>query len=226
MYDWKSQLHGLLAGLARTHGNSPLSEIQRILDGVLHVEGVTFHGQDGQELPAETPLRAALEEACELRARLECAAAVPADAGGMALTDQQDGLRESRFRESTPTAEAGDPATDTRFTRFLLEFLRLEQHHDFMWAGYIVRELLPRIGFAAEEAKGVLDLLRAENLVTITKVPNPKNPDFPATGVRLNHDHPRVRALLGEEPPAAEEVGAEEVEAEQVDAEPNEPVSG
>ena len=73
-----------------------------------------------------------------------------------------------------------------------------------MWAGYIVRELLPRVGFAPEEAKLVLDRLRTEELVTISKVSNPKNPEFPATGVQLNHEHPRVKALLGEDVPAVQ----------------------
>jgi hypothetical protein len=89
---------------------------------------------------------------------------------------------------------------DERTDMFLREFMRLENRHDFMWAGYIVRELLPRLGFAPEEAKLVLDHLRAEKLVTISKVPNPKNPDFPATGVHLNREHPRVKALLASHP--------------------------
>ena len=67
-----------------------------------------------------------------------------------------------------------------------------------MWAGYVVRELLPRLGFPAEEAKSILDKLKTEKLVIIGKVANPRNPDFPATGVRLNHEHPRVQALLAD----------------------------
>lgn len=221
MLNWKDQLQSLLGGLIRTHGKSPLSEIRRILRGVLQVEGVTFHDQDGRELPGDTPLHKALDKPCELSVRLPCAPISLADADDAAAAAQYGPPRESRFREDVLATPAVDPATDPRYTQFLHEFLRLEQHHDFMWAGYIVRELLPRIGFAAEEAKAVLDRLRVEEVIIITKVPNPKNPDFPATGVKLNRDHPRVKALLGKELPAAERADAEEVNAQ-----PNEPVSG
>ncbi len=95
-----------------------------------------------------------------------------------------------------PPADVSKLSMDERTDLFLREFIRLEDRHDFMWAGYIVRELLPRLGFAPDEAKVVLDHLRAEKLVTISKVPNPKNPDFPATGVHLNREHPRVKGLL------------------------------
>lgn len=246
MYDWKSQFHSLLCRLARTHGTAPLSDIQRILVGILDVQDLVFHDQQGDELPGHTPLREALERACQVSVRLQCVqspsafaesaselhaagvAALPLTPVAAASLTTAPALTPpaapaSRFREGAPHADAPVLASDTRCELFLREFLRLEQRHEFMWAGYIVRELLPRLGFAPDEAKLILDRLRIENLVTISKVSNPKNPDFPATGVRLNHEHPRVKALLAQlgsartEPPAKSEPPAH---AEQTASDP------
>ncbi|MGD8451649.1 MAG: hypothetical protein PVJ57_07500 [Phycisphaerae bacterium] len=197
MFTWKTQVRTILAGLARTHARAPLSEIATILSAVLGVERVDFRDANGQELPVDLPLRDALDRSCRVNVDLEL--------GRLASrTGTGDAGLASRFREGPSAIETQDISEDERYDLFLSEFLRLEQHHEFMWAGYIVRELLPQLGFAPEEAKLVLDRLRTENLVTVSKVPNPKNPDFPATGVHLNHDHPRVKALIeGRPAPAA-----------------------
>jgi hypothetical protein len=204
MCNWKTHLESLLIGLSRTHGKAPLSEIQRILRGVLEVEELTFFDHAGQPLHESATLPQLLERAWYVSVRLAC----PRGA--------DEPLPASRFREGVPPVEAQDLVADPRCEHFLQEFLRLEQHHEFMWAGYVVRELLPRLGFAPEEAKIVLDRLRAENLIKISKVTNPKNPDFPATGVHLNHEHPRIKALLAQvtdsnPAPAAPNVGTENV---------------
>lgn len=191
---WKALLQETLSGLARTHAHDPLSEIQRILRGVLGLDEVHFHAPDGHELRSDAPFQQVLEQYADVSIKLQLKPAlVTAAAAGAAAA-------ESRFREGSPTPDVSNLSMEERTDLFLREFIRLENRHDFMWAGYIVRELLPRLGFAPDEAKLVLDHLRAEKLVTISKVPNPKNPEFPATGVHLNHDHPRVQALLGIQP--------------------------
>ncbi|HPC21361.1 MAG: hypothetical protein KBH81_13495 [Phycisphaerae bacterium] len=194
--NWKALLQETLSGLARTHAQEPLSEIQRILRGVLGLDEIQFQGPDGHELRADTTLQQALEQYAAVAVKLQIKpVAAPAAAPSAAAP-----AAESRFREGAPAADVSKLSMDERTDMFLREFMRLENRHDFMWAGYIVRELLPRLGFAPEEAKLVLDHLRAEKLVTISKVPNPKNPDFPATGVHLNREHPRVKALLASHP--------------------------
>lgn len=195
MFDSRQQLRNLLLGLARTHPAAPLSEIQRILRGVLGVEDVRFTGRQGQVLPDGLALQNALPELESLQFRIS---SLDLMSTSPTLAAPAVAAQPSRFREGAPSVDEHNLDEDERYERFLQEFVRLEQSHDFMWAGYIVREMLPRLGFAPEEAKLVLDKLRAEKLVTITKVPNPKNPEFPATGVRLNHEHARVKAMLGE----------------------------
>jgi len=196
MFDWKSHLHAILIGLCRTHPTAPLAEVERIVSGILDLEGITFLGRAGRRIPGDTPLRDAWEDLRECNVRLQVAH-VPARAGPAETTAATASTAPtSRFREGPSVLESQDITADPRFDEFLREFARLEEHHQFMWAGYVVRELLPRLGFPAEEAKLVLDRLRSENLVTVSKVPNPKNPDFPATGVHLNREHPRMKVLL------------------------------
>jgi hypothetical protein len=185
MFNWKAHLQNILTGLNRTHGNEPLPEIELILRGILQIEQVGFYDRNGREFHPETTLRQVLEEGWQVTVRISGEPGTPPD--------------ESRFREGAPAPGSRDLSTEDRYDLFLREFVRLEGRHRFMWAGYIVRELLPRLGFPPDEAKVVLDRLRAENLVSMTKVPNPRNPDFPATGVQLNREHPRIRALLAEQ---------------------------
>lgn len=194
MCSWKNHIHDALIGLLHTHGNAPLREIERILCAVLHVEEVRFIDYSGGDRSPDTPLAQAVHNGCDVIVRLHCAPPGQSVARGGMVSRSEPG--ESRFREGLPAAKGEAFLTDPRCTEFVREFLRLEQHHDFMWAGYVVRELLPRLGFLPEEAKLVLDQLRDEELVSTSKVPNPKNPNFPATGVCLNRDHPRVKALL------------------------------
>lgn len=192
----KALLQETLSGLTRTHAHEPLSEIQRILRGVLNLDEIHFQDADGRELRADATLQQALELCAAVSIRLQLK---PVAVAVIAASPNTLGP-ESRFRQGAPTPDVSRLSMDERTDLFLREFIRLEGRHDFMWAGYIVRELLPRLGFAPDEAKLVLDHLRAEKLVTISKVPNPKNPEFPATGVHLNHDHPRVQGLLGGQP--------------------------
>ncbi|TWT43787.1 hypothetical protein RAS1_01870 [Phycisphaerae bacterium RAS1] len=196
MHTWKSHLRSVLHRLVRTHGGAKLSDIEHLLAGVLDADGIDFRAPDGTLLPDQTTLAAALDLPCDVTIRLQLHNHAPRPAASGDAAPPQGEPAASRFREGAPVDQA-DISRDPRFERFIREFARLEKRHEFMWAGYIVRELLPRLGFNPEEAKLVLDCLRSEHYVNITKVHNPKNPDFPATGVKLNREHEVVRALLG-----------------------------
>lgn len=184
MHTWKTHLAAVLGRLADTHAQTPIGEIRTLLASVLETEDFAFIRPDGTPLPPDTPLRSALAASCHVRVTV--APAVE--------TGPRPAPPPSRFRAGQPPAGAATPAE--REEAFIREFARLSHRHDFMWAGYVVRELLPRVGFPAAESKVVLDRLCADGILTMSKVPNPKNPGFPATGVSLNLQHPRVRAAL------------------------------
>lgn len=212
MHTWKTHLRGVLHRLVRTHAHSPLSEIQQILAEVLEAEEVRFQDARGRDIWEGTTLEDLLSAPFHVALRVAPAPSAngvhAADVGvnGNVVAAQADTLAPRRPApaagvDAPPHAGSSADGWEARYESFCREFDRLERRHGFMWAGYIVKELLPRLGFEAESAKAVLDQLQAEGLVKVSKVPNPKNPLFPATGVQLNHDHPRVRAALCENEP-------------------------
>jgi hypothetical protein len=79
------------------------------------------------------------------------------------------------------------------------EFDRREKEHGANKAGFIVNDLLPRMGFDNADAKRVLRAMEAQNLVHTERRPNPNNPDRPTSFVTLNRAHPAVKKALGNE---------------------------
>ena len=57
-----------------------------------------------------------------------------------------------------------------------------------------------------------------EGIIVTSKVPNPKNPAFPVTAVRLNHRHPDVMAILGETRAAASDFEPIDIRGEPLSA--------
>jgi|GEM_PF-1739262 len=206
MHTWKTHLTAVLRRLADTHGDTPLAEIERILAGVFEARSVRFVLPGNGRRAEPLTLRAVLDRPCEVVIELQTQVSGPPTVGSRSA-----GSGASRFQPGD-APPAPEPSAEARCDQFIREFARLEQRHEFMWAGYIVRELLPRVGFPDAEAKVVLDRLRLDGILLMTKVPNPKNPHFPATGAKLNRKHPRVIAVLGE--PSAAEPSPEPVAAD------------
>jgi len=201
MHTWKTHLTAVLRRLADTHGDTPLAEIERILAGVFEARTVRFVVAHSGDRAEPLTLRALLDRPCDVVIELQTQLMGLPAGGGRSATGAA-----SRFQPGD-APPAPEPSAEARCDQFIREFARLEQRHEFMWAGYIVRELLPRVGFPDAEAKVVLDRLRMDGILHMTKVPNPKNPHFPATGAKLNRQHPRVIAVLGE--PTAADAGPE-----------------
>jgi len=80
--------------------------------------------------------------------------------------------------------------------RLIRELNRQERSRKFVWAGFVVRDLLPGFGLNARESQVLFDHMVDEGVIATRKRPNPNNPDFPTTSVELNHEHPEVKRLL------------------------------
>ncbi len=88
----------------------------------------------------------------------------------------------------------------------------------FVWIGYLIKQRIPAmLGCDARSARVLIAQLQKDDLIHTSQVPNPKNPSFPATEVRLNRAHPEVRRVLGT---GAQDAGAE------ASPEPKPPESG
>jgi hypothetical protein len=212
MHTWKSHLRSVLFRLARTHGHSPLADVERLLAEVFDGAGVQFSSLEDHPLEPELPLRDLLARPFQVALRID----YQPQRGGLPDVAGRAGdapVVASRFRPEPPLSP------EQRVDWFIREFDRLEQTHEFMWAGYIVKEMLPRIGVATAAAREMLDELRATGIVTVRKVPNPKNPEHPASSVELNRDHDHVRAVLsGAAPPSGDSQDPSNQPAEPTDA--------
>lgn len=169
--------------LARSQPQMSLIDAAGVVAAFAGCARAFFVRPDGQRFAPDATLREAVQAGAQLELRLDLA-----DHNG----DGQPWA--SRFHaqgDAIPTGEAP-------LLAFVREFARLQTRNEFMWAGYVVRELLPRVGYPPHDTKSVLNDLREQKIVNVKRVHNPRNPDFPATAVQLNLEHPRVAEILGQ----------------------------
>ena len=195
MHTWKSHLRSVLFRLARTHGNNTLGDLERTLCEVFDARQVRFTDGEDQPLDPQMQLRDTLTRSFNVALNVEF--------------HPQPRPHQQRDQHDRP--HAGDLHADSPQSRFrpdvtlgpveqvdwfIREFDQLEQTHDFMWAGYIVKEMLARIGLTPPEAREMLDRLHHDGIVSVEKVDNPRNPEHPASAVALLRDHERVKRVL------------------------------
>ena len=77
------------------------------------------------------------------------------------------------------------------------EFEKRERERGPIFAGFIVNDLLPRMGFDAADAKRILRAMEAQNMVRTEQKANPNQPGRTTTYVSLNRAHPHVARVLG-----------------------------
>jgi len=148
--------------------------------------------EQGGRLHGRYLLQNAMHEAKSMEIRFPLAPVHPESTESKEpVTDVQE------IEDNEPvTAGAIHELPDDRDARFIREFSRLQDANRFMWAGFVVKTLLPQLGFSDAEAKDLFQRLESEGVLMTSKEPNPKNPDFPTTVVRLNREHPAVRQAL------------------------------
>lgn len=177
-----------------------LSLVEEQLAETVSADEIRFLNVDRKPIHGKTLFRKALEMARYVEVRL------PLENWTRAESPQPP---PKSFSETVPVAL--DSSTETPTTTqgsgialsvtfneqfFIREFDRRERERGDIWAGFVVNDLLPGLGFSAFESKRILRQLEAQGVVQTSTRPNPANPEHPATFVRLNRDHPRVRAAL------------------------------
>lgn len=179
-----------LNSIVQSHGNLRLTEAEPLLcDGLGAVE-VKFLDDDDHQLHGRTLLKNATQQAQYVTICFEYqgpTSTPPDNASAPPSTPQVRSPKEGN---------AEFDGSDDAPKRFIRELHRLQANREFMWAGFVVKELLPQMGFVGPEARQFLSELEADGIVMITKEPNPNNPDHPTACVRLNADHPQVKAAL------------------------------
>jgi len=188
-----------------TCGMSGLRAVQDTLCDELGVESIQLLDAAGKPIHGRTLFRRALEQAGSVDVRVPMQ---PATGNGSSDRDPD--------RTPTPEPSEGpaqsDPPSQVRVperpntanvefnqTFLIREFFRREQQGKVMVAGFLVNDLLPRLGFTTTQAKQILRQIEAQGIVRTQTVPSTKNPDRMTTLVELNHNHPGVREFLAGE---------------------------
>ncbi|MBN1341486.1 MAG: hypothetical protein JXQ73_02340 [Phycisphaerae bacterium] len=79
-----------------------------------------------------------------------------------------------------------------------IDRLERQRARPFIWIGYLIKQRLPALfDCDASDARMLMAAVQRQGLITTSQVPNPKNPSFPATEVRLNRENPEVARMLG-----------------------------
>lgn len=90
--------------------------------------------------------------------------------------------------------------TSTYYEMLLEQFIRemdaQEKRRSFVWIGFVIKTMLPGFGLRDDEVQPFLHRVEADELVIKSQRPNPKNPDYPTTGIQLNRIHPAVQRVL------------------------------
>lgn len=76
------------------------------------------------------------------------------------------------------------------------EFDRRERERGPIFAGFIVKDLLPRMGFDTTDAKRILRAMEAQDKVRSERKANPEKPERTTTFITLNREHPDVARIL------------------------------
>lgn len=116
---------------------------------------------------------------------------------------------ERTYDPSEDSAEFAAPRAvldDGLLARIVLALDRAERapNRSFVAIKSFRDRTLPGEGLRPDEAAMALNRAIAEGLIRTSKIPNPNNPAFPTTTVRLDRSNPRVAALLSGTRPEAE----------------------
>jgi hypothetical protein len=88
----------------------------------------------------------------------------------------------------------------------VLDVAEREPRHHFVALKYLRDTLLPASGFAwaqdPEARQAAIEAATRSQCALTSKRPNPRNPQFPVTAIRLDRDHALVREALGTAPDA------------------------
>ena len=96
-------------------------------------------------------------------------------------------------RRKSPAAAAPPIFNEARLIR---EFDRRERDRGPIFAGFIVNDLLPRMGFNSADAKRILRAMEAQDMVHTEQKQNPNQPERTTSFVTLNRAHPHVVRIL------------------------------
>lgn len=202
----KASLRNLLTHLVEVDSKINVSRSKQLLRAIWGADSVDIVTSDGRPIHGRTLLENALAEVESLQLRVTFNVAPEGEFASVARAESAHLPPEGREpRESGTPAEDGDVDADAPppsphiapvVERAIRELAGRERTRDFIWAGFVVNELLPRLGVDKREAQELFDRMVDEGILALRKRPNPNNPDFPTTTVELVRSNEVVQQVL------------------------------
>lgn len=114
----------------------------------------------------------------------------------------------SRQDQPPPAAAACGAGTEDRSLALVIRILDAAERapgRTFVAIKNFRDQILPAAGLARDQAGPCLSRAIESGLIRTSKVPNPHNPEFPTTAVRLDRSNARVSSILSAPNPEAKE---------------------
>ncbi len=197
----RAYLSSLLSRMAESDPARDVNQTAELLRDILEADRIDMDTQ------GRTLLKNALST--PLTITLSLTVGGPRDAASRAsdagIAEAHEPQPELAVPQGLANAPAGDRSLDRdpRLDRVIRELDRLERRRDFIWIGYVAKTLLPNMGFDENQARELLNFASDAGIIVLTKTPNPNNPEFPSTTIKLNRQHPVVHRALGSGRPPA-----------------------
>ncbi len=189
-----------LSRLAQSDPKLNVASAKKLLQDTWNAREIEFLSADGQGIHGRTLLSNALHSTLRLRAVFELKCEPEEGLSGQCESEKHQ-THETKNGEPDHssvqvTAQDHSQNTDPVLERVISTLDAQERRRDFVWAGFVVKDLLPGLGLESHEAQRWFDRLVDDQIFVLDKRPNPNNPDFPSTAVRLNRDNDAVKRVL------------------------------
>jgi hypothetical protein len=98
----------------------------------------------------------------------------------------------------TPKSIGPEPERKIEWSNFIKLLLSMELRYGYVGYRGLKEKLDSNVGCGASEQdkRQYMDMAVQQEIITLDKMTNPKNPEFPLTVCRLNRKHPTVQAIL------------------------------
>lgn len=188
--------------LANSSPKRNVKDARESLTDAWNATKIEFVDTRGDDIHGRTLLEKMLSHPFKLRVHFE-ADYSPDDPSPGVVENTEEGSESNPVASESALCETGRAVrtlslrADPVVERVIRALDIQEQGRDFIWAGFVVKDLLPGLGIDEYESQILFDRMRNEGVIALTKKPSPKNPEFSATCVQLCREHPAVRRVLG-----------------------------
>jgi len=204
---WEKFIYQRLKRLASGDPKLNVNHAKKLLCAAWNASSVDFFSSDGEAIHGKSLLSNVLYERFTVHVGLEfpCEALEEAEDlddtsedgdnfAPIAVAPHANGETPPRrpLELVVPQPRTVDPLAE----RVISSLDAQERRRDFVWAGFVVKDLLPAQGIEPREAQTLFDRLVDEGVLLLEKRANPNNPDFKTTVVKLNRDNDAVQAVL------------------------------